>query len=193
MTNTIGLLARFCAGALMAGLALSSLTASAARLEGTKAVFAHTRDKERIPIGSVRFDPQGGGLSTFVLSMDYARFADYFLSMKEFKCLDGKVEIVCHVAYPYANPRTVSEQDMRWLEHALLFVFKSPSEFGANLRNGLYFRFEPDGAGWRGRPQSIDLNHISAPPDDAAMPPYGPAMRDDVSAGERWIESVTIE
>ena len=191
--NPIRLRVRFQVCLFAAFLACWPAVVFAAELDGTKTIFANTRDKQRIPLGTVRFSPRGGGVSSFEISMDHARFADYFLSMKEFKCLDGKVEIVCHVPYPYSNPRTVSAMDMSWLEHDLLFLFKRPGEFGASMRNGLYFRLEPDERGWVGSPQAIDLNYISAPPDAADVAPYDPATRDDVAPGERWIESLLIE
>jgi hypothetical protein len=99
-------------------------------------VALHTRDGQAIPIGSITFLPQGDRIG-FSLQLAHDRFKDYFLSMKEFKCLDGGEEIQCHVPYPYANPATVTPDDLAWLEHALLFLYKLPTEFGARLWNGL--------------------------------------------------------
>ena len=113
--------------------------------------------------------------------------------MKEFKCLEGPRELMCHVPYPYAQPGTVGERDYAWLEHSLLFMYKLPTEFGAKLWNGLYFRFERTPQGLVGRAQAVDLNRIGAPPDDPAVPPYKPALRDDIAPGSRWIESLVIE
>jgi len=97
------------------------------------------------------------------------------------------------VPYPYAQPRTVTSKDLAWLEHDLLFLYKLPNEFGAKLWNGLYFRFETTEQGLLGRPQAIDLNRISAPPERLDVPPFRPALRDDIAPGTRWIESLTIE
>jgi hypothetical protein len=47
--------------------------------------------------------------------------------------------------------------------------------------------------GLTGRPQAIDLNLISAPPDNPEVPPFSPALRDDIAPGMRWVESLTIE
>ena len=44
-----------------------------------------------------------------------------------------------------------------------------------------------------GTPQAIDLNLISAPPDKPGVPPYRPALRDDLPAGARALEKITIE
>lgn len=179
--------------ALALGLGLLVQPAPAWELQGSKAVVAHTRDQQRITLGRVHFEPRADGLVSFTVTLDAGRFSDHFLSMKEFKCIDGQTELVCHVPYPYPQPRTIRADDLAWLEHSLLFLYKLPREFGARLWNGLYFRLERTDQGLRGRPQAIDLNRISAPPDQPEQPPYRPAWRDDIAPGARWIESLTIE
>lgn len=174
-------------------LAAAPLLASAWELQGSKTITAHTRDKQQITLGTVDFKPSGGATVAFTVAMKTAGFTDYFLSMKEFKCLSNPGEIVCHVPYPYPQPGTITGNDFAWLEHNLLFLYKRPSDFGAVLWNGLYFRFERTDQGLVGRPQAIDLNQISAPPADLPVPPYGRALRDDIAPGARWIESITIE
>ena len=188
--------ARALATLVMAGgLALSVLpsTAMAWELQGTKTLVAHTRDQQRLTLGTVDFTPRPDGTVAFAVHMDHAKFTDHFLSMKEFKCVEGGGEVSCHVPYPYPNPGTVTPTDLAWLEHHLLFLFKLPKEFGAKLWNGLYYQLERTDKGLVGRPQSIDLNLISAPPEQPDRPPYRPALRDDVPAGVRWIESLSIE
>ena len=94
-------------GALAWLLALS-LFASAAEpaLDGLKDIVLHTRDGKDIVIGTVTFTPKGEQ-STFAITFDDKKFTQYFLSMREFKCMEGD-EVLCHVRYPYANPRTVT-------------------------------------------------------------------------------------
>ena len=167
--------------------------ASAWELQGTKALVAITRDQQRLPLGTVDFNPRPDGKVAFAVHMDHAKFTDHFLSMKEFKCVEGGGEVSCHVPYPYPNPGTVTPTDLTWLEHHLLFLFKLPKEFGAKLWNGLYYQLERTDKGLVGRPQSIDLNLISAPPAQTDKPPYRPALRDDVAAGVRWIDRIAIE
>lgn len=160
---------------------------------GTKTITAKTRDQQLITLGTVRFVPQAGDRFSFVVTMDHSRFTDFFLSMKEFKCLDGPGEVFCHVPYPYPQPGTVSSQDLAWLEHNLLFMYKLPSEFGAKLWNGIYFRFERTEQGLLGKPQAVDLNLIGAPPASPELPPFQPALRDPIAPGARWIESLSIQ
>jgi hypothetical protein len=171
---------------------LLSMAAQAWELSGSKRIRALTRDQQHIDIGHVDFQPLPDGRSAFTLHMDSSRWVDHFLSMKEFKCLQGPDEVLCHVPYPYKNPATVGPGDYAWLEHQLLFLFKQPRDFGAKLWNGLYYRLEPGEDGLVGRPQAMDLNLISAPPDDLLSPPYGAAQRDDVAPGAHWIERLLI-
>jgi len=171
---------------------LAAPFASAWDLSGVKTVSAVTRDHEVIPIGSIEFTPMSNGATGFTLHMDHTRFKDHFLSMKEFKCLEGVDEVMCHVPYPYKNPGTVTGKDFGWLEHNLLFLFKQPRDFGAKLWNGLYYRFEQSDQGLVGTPQAIDLNLISAPPEHLNTLPYNASLRDDVAPGSRWIAQLLI-
>lgn len=180
----------FAAIALGGFLLAVPATASAWDMAGTRTVTVHTRDGQAIPIGTVTFQPQGEHTG-FVLHLDDKPFKDFFLSMKEFKCLEG-AEIQCHVPYPYANPATVTRNDLSWLEHALLFLYKTPADFGARLWNGLYYRMAITDEGIVGTAEAVDLNLISAPPADAAVAPYVPTERSEIAPGSRWIGTLTI-
>lgn len=173
-------------------LAATLVPAGAFELAGTRAIKLHSRDGQVLSIGTVSFRPADRG-SSFVLQLDHARFQDFFLSMREFKCIDSPGEVFCHVPYPYANPRTISAGDLAWLEHALLFFFKTPQDFGAKLWNGVYFRLEQTPGALVGTPQAIDLNAIGAPPENPAVPPYGPAERSEIDPAVRWFNRLTIE
>lgn len=177
---------------LIAALTLSALTPAAAwDLAGTKTIELHTRDGQAIAIGSVEFRPDGERVR-FALKLDHARFKDYFLSMREFKCIDGAGETHCHVPYPYRMPATVTAGDLAWLEHALLFLYNMPKDYGAKLANGLYYRMQLTDEGIVGTPQAIDLALIGAPPANLDLPPYGPGERADIVAGQRWFSRLTI-
>lgn len=166
---------------------------SGLELSGVKSVVAVTSDGGRLPIGTAQFSSGEGGTAKFRLSLRTEMFTDHFLSMREFKCLSAAKEISCHVPYPYANPATVSRGNYAWLEHSLLFLHKSPAEFGAKLWNGVYYEFREEGTALVGTPKAVDLNDISAPPDDPAVPPFGPAQRHDMPADARWIRKLVIE
>ena len=158
----------------------------------TKHLFAVTNQNQRIQIGTVNFKPAGHNIIQFDVNLELDRFKDFFLSMKEFKCLEGD-EVSCHVPYPYRNPRIIQNGDLSWLEHSLLFLYKSPKDFGAKLWNGIYYHFEQENNRLIGRAQAIDLNDISAPPDSQEVAPYAAVTRPDYPAGTRWITQLVIE
>jgi hypothetical protein len=172
---------------------LLATSASAQPLQGSKTVRLHARDGTAVVLGQVQFTPQADGRSAFQLKLDHAVFKDFFLSMKEFKCVEAPTEVFCHVPYPYPQPGTVAPSDLAWLEHSLLFMFKTPSEFGAKLWNGVYYQLKPTATGLEGLPQAVDLNRISAPPDQPGVPPFRRALRDDIPAGARWFQRLTID
>lgn len=176
---------------ILAGLSCASL--GAWEMSGSKAIVATTADDTRIPLGLVHFTPTADGAVTFKIALDSGPFTDHFLSMREFKCLPGRSELTCHVPYPYAHPGTLARGQWAWLEHSLLFFYKLPSEFGAKLWNGIYFEFQETETGLVGRPKAVDLNLIGAPPSNLTVPPYRPALRDDMPANARWIRSLRIE
>lgn len=161
-------------------------------LQGQHSIRLHPRDGTAVDIGKIEFRPSGDRIA-FAIKFDHAPFTDYFLSMREFKCLEGATEIQCHVPYPYRNPGTVTAGDLSWLEHSLMFLFKSPRDYGAKLWNGLYYKMQITDQGIVGLPQAIDLNYIGAPPTDLDTPPYGPTERSDIPAGARWYGRLTIE
>ena len=184
---------RICQLAVIWGCVTSQSWAAGFDLEGTKQVFAVTRDGARIAIGQVQFTRTTADVTQFKLRVESPLLVDHFLSMKEFKCLDGASEVTCHVPYPYRNPQTITAGNLVWLEHSLLFLFKQPRDFGAKLWNGSYYQFEVVGPRLIGKPQAIDLNHISAPSDTPNIAPYTSDLRVDAAPGARWIDHLLIE
>ena len=184
-------LARKFACGLIATQLLFALPAQAWEMRGEKTLIIEQREGNPVRLGTVSFRP-AGELTQFEISLDHHVFKDYFLSMKEFKCLEGLGEIQCHVPYPYANPQTVSADDLRWLEHSLLFLFKSQKEFGAKLWNGLYYHLKQTDAGLVGTPEAVDLVQIGAPPADPSKPPFGPADRSEIDPQTRWFPRLLI-
>lgn len=162
-------------------------------MQGVKQVFAVTRDGSKLALGQVQFTRGSAGVTHFALKVDSPLLVDHFLSMKEFKCLDGATEVTCHVPYPYKHPNTITQGNLIWLEHSLLFLFKQPRDFGAKLWNGSYYQFEVVGTRLIGKPQAIDLNHISAPSDTPNIAPYSADLRVDAAPGARWIDHLLIE
>lgn len=147
-------------------------------------------DGSAVTLGEVVFSQQGERVG-FQFKPDHKVFQDYFLSMKEFKCLSSEQEVFCHVPYPYPNPSSVTVDDLNWLEHAFLFLHKSPEEFGARLWNGVIYKMTITDEGIVGAAQAVDLNAISAPPTDDA-PPYGLYERSDIDPASREFGTLRI-
>ena len=165
-------------------------------MSGTKQVSLHTRDGKDLPIGTVTFTPPDAGSpkgakTRFAVDLDPAKFKVFFLSMRDFKCVEGE-EIECVVPYPYQHPMVATPTDLSWLEHSLLFFFKKPNDYGAKLSDGLYYAMKITDQGIVGTPQAIDLNEIASPPADLSAPPYDASRRDDIPAGSRWITELWI-
>lgn len=180
------------APALAAFLAVSSAAfAGEPALEGVKQIVLHAKDGKAIDIGTVTFTPAGDKIA-FKIDFDGKKFQQYFLSMREFKCVVGP-EVMCRVPYPYPNPDTVTAKNLSWLEHALIFFYKRPTDYGANMANGLIYTLKITPKGLVGTPQSIDLNEIAVPPENLKVPYYSADHRYDITAGDRWIKSLTIE
>lgn len=158
---------------------------------GRKSIYLNDNKSVDYPIGTVVFSRAADETITYELHIYTERFTDFFLSMKEMKCLTGK-EIWCYIPYPYQQARSVAPTDLRWLEHDLLFMFKTPGEFGAYLWNGIYYHMAVENGVIRGTARAIDLNHISSPPDDLSTPPYGEFELDELEAAARWLPYIEI-
>lgn len=161
-------------------------------LKGTKAVIAQLGQGNEVQIGTVSFQSLLQGKQSFALELDHSKFTDFFLSMREFKCLAGDTEVSCHVPYPYKSPNVISDGNYVWLENRLMFMFKRPNEFGAKLWNGIYFKFHAVGDSLIGVPQAIDLNKIGAPPDDLNEPPYPDQERHETNINQRLVKALVI-
>lgn len=173
-------------------IAVFSQHALSWELSGTKDIFLHDKSGKKIAAGFVDFKPNGDAI-TFDVHWNHAVMKDYFLSMREFKCFDGQDEIQCQVPYPYKSPKTITPSNLAWLEHHLLFLFKAPKNFGANLWNGIYYELKPGPQGLIGLPNAVDLVAIGAPPDRLDVPPYGKNERTPMPEGARWFTHLSIE
>ncbi|MCY0965097.1 hypothetical protein [Parathalassolituus penaei] len=176
---------------LIPALIASAVAAYADALDGNKSVFLIDKKGEATQVGTVAFSSDGGVIH-YQLKMDHhGKFKDYFLSMKEMKCLEGP-ELMCHLSYPYQQPHTVSADDLSWLSHDLLFMFKQPTEFGANFWNGVYYDLTVEDGVIKGTAQAVDLNRLASPPADLTVPPFAEADRDELEITNRWLPYLEI-
>ena len=170
----------------------ATLFADQSLMPGTKQVFLLTGKGEEIAIGSVEVKIISGSDNySYRLLVDHSEFNDYFLSMKEMKCLEGP-ELWCHLPYPYQHAKTVSNDDLAWLSHDLLFMFKKPSEFGAKFWNGIYYELKVEQGAIIGSARAVDLNLLAAPPDDLTIPPFNEYERHELDPNARWLPKLVI-
>lgn len=156
----------------------------------TMTIYLQEKSGQQHPIGTLTLTPLDGHFH-YQITMHHQVFTDYFLSMKEMKCLEGP-ELWCHLAYPYHSPRTVTHQSLDWLSHDLLFMFKEPSAFGANFWNGIYYELEWQGDQITGSARAVDLNELAAPPEEQDIPPFTQFEREPAEREKRWLPDIVI-
>jgi hypothetical protein len=154
----------------MAFCAIALFTSEVAAFEGDKTVYAELADGEQIAIGSVTFSEDGDALA-YALDLDESVFAEHFLSMRPFKCLEIERQTICHLPYPYDLMGSVEPPDWRDLEYRLLFLFKDAGDYGITFANGYYFRFEQDGDRLIGTRHETDMDQLASPPPADVMYP----------------------
>jgi hypothetical protein len=105
------------------------------------------------------------------VQLDDEIFEEKFLSMRPFKCMETPGLTLCHLQYPYEPPIPRHTQDLLPIEYSLLFLHKSPREYGINAWNGLYYRLERVNGGFDGTLHEVDLNVLASPPAPGGEPP----------------------
>ena len=179
---------------LIAGLLLAAITsaAGAGELAGTKAIKLVEQDGTAHEVGRISFEPDGEG-ARYAIAWHGEAFAEHFLSMRPFKCFEGGTKYWCRVPYPYENKRRVTADDLTDLEYDLMFVWKGATEYGINLWNGVYYKLAAEGGTLVGALNEIDMNVLSAPPEDGNLRP----VRDqDLEPGDpesHWLPRLVIE
>lgn len=133
-------------------------------LAGHKTIFLIDQAGKAIPIGSVDFIKKENS-SAFTVKIASDRLQEKFLSMRPFRCLDGKKQTVCHLPYPYPLADTVTRADLTDLEYRLLFLHKAPTDYGIDAWNGLYYKLAINSAGTiDGTLHEADFNILAVPP-----------------------------
>ncbi len=178
---------------LLLGLAFPTLNfADDNILSGQREIVLMDKKNQAYVIGHIKFSPADStDQSRYELHIDHGQFRDYFLSMKEMKCLEGP-ELWCHLAYPYEQPHKVSREDLSWLSHDLLFMFKKKEDFGANFWNGIYYHMRVENEQIVGLAQAVDLNLLASPPDVLDIPPIHEGERDEIDRVKRWLPDIVI-
>lgn len=137
------------------------------------------REGEETTIGSVEFSKaEESEFTAIKVNIESDDFTDHFLSMRPFRCLENTAEWFCYLDYPYKLKQIISKNDLTDLEYQLLFIKKTPGEFGIDAWNGLYYKLAlADESTTTGRTTETgiisgqllegDLNVLQSPPDTA--------------------------
>jgi len=174
-------------------LALSAVTAKASPIsDGTRDVVLHPANGDPITIAKVTFVPDGEEYR-YAINWNDELFADHFLSMRPFKCLEGAEKLWCRVPYPYEIARTVKATELIDLEYDLMFVWKNEGEYGINLWNGVYYRLEADETKLVGVMHDIDMNVLASPPEDGNLRPVTDGDLEEADADSHWLPRLTVE
>jgi hypothetical protein len=169
---------------------LAAGTASAQGLAGRKAVVLSNAAQEKVVIGQVEFTPIANGRTRFRFELDAARFGDYFLAMRPFKCLVGATQRLCH--FPYGNDDEIGPGDWSALEYQLMFLRTAPGAPHLNPRNGVYYRLEAAAGGLRGRAFDVDMDPIITPQGDRRRPITAKQL-EAADPASHWLSDLLIE
>ncbi len=133
-------------------------------------VFLIDQQQQQVKIADLAFSAVTDSTveqTALAVTMDYTAFNDHFLSMRPFKCIESASEWFCHLPYPYNTRSIVSASDLADLEYQLLFIKKTPTEFGIDAWNGLYYQLTLNDDGrMEGQLLEGDLNVLASPPEE---------------------------
>ncbi|MET0002995.1 MAG: hypothetical protein ABW087_05175 [Candidatus Thiodiazotropha sp.] len=154
-------------------------------------IRAENQQQELISLGTLILVDSANGQG-YRIEWDEAQFENHFLSMRPFKCLPHPVQLICHLPYPYEIKRKIDHDDLTDLEYDMLFLHKTPQEYGINAWNGLYFKFQRDRNGFSGELRETDLNVLQAPPEEGDLRPIDPDALYEPS-DKHWLRRIIIE
>lgn len=151
-------------------------------------VFLEDADGQRHKIASLDVEDNGA----YGLTMNDSAFADHFLSMRPFKCLEGPEKHWCHVPYPYEIARDISD-DLTDLEYDFLFVWKGKNDYGINMWNGVYYKLTSHDGQFVGTLHEMDMDVLSAPPDAGNLRPLSAKHLHESDPDSHWLPRLVIE
>jgi hypothetical protein len=160
----------------------SAAIADNTELLGEKSIYLVEADGKEHKIGKAEFASENGGATAISVELDDSRFAEKFLSMRPFRCIDGTKQTVCHLPYPYPLKDRITADNLSDLEYRLLFLHKGPTDYGIDAWNGIYYKLSISNQGQvTGALHEADFNVLAAPPEKPFSRPIGTA---DLEEGE---------
>jgi len=74
-----------------------------------------------------------------------------------------------------------------------LFIWKKASDYGINMWNGVYYRFELTESGLVGTLNEMDMDILSAPPEAGDLRPVGEYDIEPGDPDSHWLPTLRIE
>lgn len=136
-------------------------------------IYLIDQSGDELAIGTVEFAALNDASDSYTVNVNVESeaFSDQFLSMRPFDCIAAAAEWYCYLPYPYELPRTVTKDDLTELEYQLLFIWKSPKDFGIDAWNGVYYQLNwQDDGSLAGELLQGDLNVLAEPPEPNSHP-----------------------
>ena len=174
------------------GLTCIAGSLAAAELVGRKTLRLMDGAGNDTVVGTVSFTSDGAG-TTYVIEWDLSEFGDYFLSMRPFKCLEGPEKLWCRVPYPYEIKRRIAGDELTDLEYDTLFIWKKSSDYGIDMWNGIYYKFELEDGALVGSLHEMDMDILSAPPDAGVLRPVGEYDIEPGDPDSHWLPILRID
>ncbi len=157
-----------------------------------KTIYLIAKDGSRFPAGTISFQPKDGG-ETYKINWNDQKFGDFFLAMRPFKCIEGKI-MYCQLPYPFKTRKLITSTDLMDLEYDLLFIQKLKKNYGINFWNGVYFRLKRGEDGTiTGKVWETDMNELAIPPDDEYGRPIGGEDLVEAGAGKHRFPAIEIK
>lgn len=172
-------------------LACFSLTGNASAEQNYRIILLTPADKE-LTVGKLTVTAMAAD-NGFKVELDEAAFSDHFLSMRPFKCLADAENMQCYLPYTYQNRRHITQSDLTDLEYDLLFIERSPKEYGIDPWNGRYYRMRWEGSNIVGEIMEVDLNILAAPPKEGNLRPITSEDLNETELENQWLPRIRIE
>ena len=157
-----------------------------------KTISLIAQDGTKLPIGTLTLTKTNKGHS-FKVTMDDSKFAEFFLNMAPFQCIEGAL-MYCHLPYPYKTRKTITDKDLKDLEYEFLFVQKRAKDYGIDFWNGVYFRLKKTQEGnFTGTVFETDMNELMAPPEQDYARPIGGGDLSEAAQGKHRFPRIEIK
>lgn len=161
-------------------------------LSGSKTISLIGNDGKPFKIGEIVFANQGQKIN-YTIDLNASEFSSEFLSMRPFICLRFDNKMLCHLPYLYEKKSYITRNDLVDLEYDLLFLHKTADEFGINAWNGLYYDLKITEKGLEGVLKEVDLNILSAPPEEGNRRPITEDMLHEADPEQHLFPRLVIE